>query len=63
MQDILRLFSKNSAVVPAGFPRSGNHFAFEVVNMVLRQCAEYIPEQFVDSVLELRKENTEESYR
>jgi len=59
---IKNLPMRDDDIITIGFPRSGNHFAFEVVNMVLRQCAEYIPEQFVDSVLELRKENTEESY-
>jgi len=60
---IRNLEMRDDDIITIGFPRSGNHFAFEVVNMVLHQTAEYMPEHFIDNVLELRKIDTAETYK
>ncbi|XP_005101347.1 alcohol sulfotransferase [Aplysia californica] len=60
---IRNLEIRDDDIITLGFPRSGNHFAFEVVNMVQKQSTEYVKSHMIDNVLELRKVDTYESYR
>ena len=56
LRELRSLHMRHDDVITCGFPRSGNHWCFELVNMVLNQTTEFKADCFATNLLDIPRE-------